>query len=111
HDCCIEPVLELDQVTGSELTREREMVVEWEQPRLGTVRQLGIPVKLSRTPGRVRAPAPALGEHTREVLAESGLDSATIDSMLATGAAAGPPDDAGDSDTAGAGSAAPDLRF
>ncbi|HZJ29183.1 MAG TPA: CoA transferase, partial [Solirubrobacterales bacterium] len=61
HDCCIEPVLELDQVTGSELTREREMVVEWEQPGLGTVRQLGIPVKLSRTPGRVRAPAPALG--------------------------------------------------
>ena len=52
HDCCIEPVLDLDEALDSELVRAREMVVELEQPELGTVRQLGHPVKLSRTPGR-----------------------------------------------------------
>ena len=40
----------------------------WEQPGIGPVRQLGVPVKMSRTPGTVHAPAPALGEHTDEVL-------------------------------------------
>ena len=54
----IEPVLDLDEALDSELVREREMVVEWEQPEIGPVRQLGVPVKLSRTPGTVHAPGP-----------------------------------------------------
>ena len=49
------------------------MVVEMEQPELGTIRQLGVPVKMSRTPGDPTRPAPAFGEHTGEVLAEAGL--------------------------------------
>ena len=92
HDAMIEPVLDLDEALDSELVRAREMVVEWEQPPLGAVRQLGIPVKLSRTPGTVHAPAPALGEHTREVLAGAGLTEEQIESLLASGAAAGPAD-------------------
>ena len=52
----IEPVLDLDEALDSELVREREMVVELEQPGLGPVRLLGLPIKLSRTPGR-RHPA------------------------------------------------------
>ena len=82
HDAMIEPVLDLDEALGSELVREREMVVEWEQPELGPVRQLGVPVKLSRTPGGVHAPAPALGEHTREVLSAAGFDESEIDALL-----------------------------
>jgi alpha-methylacyl-CoA racemase len=88
HDCCIEPVLDLDEALDSELVRQREMVVELEQPRLGSIRQLGVPVKLSRTPGGVHAPAPALGEHTRELLAEAGYGGAEIDRLFASGAAA-----------------------
>jgi crotonobetainyl-CoA:carnitine CoA-transferase CaiB-like acyl-CoA transferase len=53
------------------------------------VRQLGIPVKLSRTPGVVERPAPALGEHTEQVLRESGFGDEEIDSLLASGSAAG----------------------
>ena len=87
----IEPVLDVDEALDSELVREREMVVEWEQPELGPVRQLGVPVKLSRTPGTVHAPAPALGEHTREVLAEAGFEADEIETLLDSGAAAGPP--------------------
>ena len=90
HDAMIEPVLDLDEALDSELVREREMVVELDQPDLGTVRQLGIPIKLSRTPGEVERPAPALGEHTEEVLREAGFGDEEIDSLLSSAAAAGP---------------------
>ena len=78
HDCCLEPVLELDEALDSELVRAREMVVELDQPGAQRpVRLLGVPVKLSRTPGDAnRAPGPGLGEHTREVLAALGYDDA-----------------------------------
>jgi alpha-methylacyl-CoA racemase len=90
HDAMIEPVLELDEALDSELVREREMVVELDQPHLGPVRQLGVPVKMSRTPGRVEKPAPALGEHTEQVLAEAGFSKEEIEAMKESGAAAGP---------------------
>jgi alpha-methylacyl-CoA racemase len=90
HDAMIEPVLELDQALDSELVREREMVVELEQPLLGTVRQLGVPVKLSRTPGAATRPAPGLGEHTEEVLGEAGLGAEEIAALVGSGAVAGP---------------------
>jgi alpha-methylacyl-CoA racemase len=96
HDAMIEPVLDVDEALDSELVRAREMVVEWEQPGLGPVRQLGVPVKLSRTPGSVHAPAPALGEHTRGVLADAGLSPEEIDSLFESGAAAGTPEEAAD---------------
>ena len=51
HDCCLEPVLELDEVLDSELVAAREMVVELDQPGADRpVRLLGAPFKLSRTP-------------------------------------------------------------
>ncbi len=90
HDAMIEPILDLDEALDSELIREREMVVELEQPRLGTVRQLGVPIKLSRTPGEAERPAPALGEHTEEVLHEAGLGAVEIEALISSGAAAGP---------------------
>jgi crotonobetainyl-CoA:carnitine CoA-transferase CaiB-like acyl-CoA transferase len=41
-----------------------------EHPEAGTVYGLGIPIKLSGTPGSIRRPAPLLGQHTDEILAE-----------------------------------------
>ena len=56
HDCCLEPVLDLDEALDSELVRERDMVVDG---------LLATPVKLSETPGDSRrGPPPGLGEHT-----------------------------------------------
>ncbi|HLH13912.1 MAG TPA: CoA transferase [Solirubrobacteraceae bacterium] len=91
HDCCLEPVLELDEALDSQLVRERAMVVEIEQPGAERpVRQLGIPVKLARTPGEhARLPAPALGEHTEEVLRAAGLSDERVRELLLCGAAAG----------------------
>jgi alpha-methylacyl-CoA racemase len=90
HDCCLEPVLDLDEVLASEQVRAREMVVEVAQPGVGEpVRQLGVPVKLSRTPGEpARRPAPALGEHTEELLRELGYADADIAALLEAGAVA-----------------------
>jgi formyl-CoA transferase len=64
------PLHDVKQVVEDPHTAAREMVVEMEHPEAGTVYGLGIPVKLSATPGRIRRPAPMLGEHTDEVLAE-----------------------------------------
>jgi crotonobetainyl-CoA:carnitine CoA-transferase CaiB-like acyl-CoA transferase len=68
HDCCLEPVLDLDEALESDLVRARDMVVELEQPGIGKVRQAGFPIKLSRTPSSIRRPAPALGEQDGELL-------------------------------------------
>jgi crotonobetainyl-CoA:carnitine CoA-transferase CaiB-like acyl-CoA transferase len=65
----------------------REMVVELEHPRAGRTRALGLPIKLSRTPGKVSRPAPVLGQHTREVLEEFGFSRAEIDALVESGAA------------------------
>jgi alpha-methylacyl-CoA racemase len=91
HDCCLEPVLDLDQVLGSDHVAARGMVVELDQPGAATpVRQLGVPVKLSRTPGEPdRRPGPALGEHTEEVLLELGYGSEEIRALFEAGAVAG----------------------
>ncbi len=67
------PVMNHAEVFADPQIRAREMVVEVDHPSAGRGRTLGIPVKLSETPGAVRRPAPRLGEHTAEVLAELGL--------------------------------------
>jgi alpha-methylacyl-CoA racemase len=92
HDCCLEPVLGLDEALDGELVAAREMVVELDQPGAERpVRLLGVPVKLSRTPADpVRAPGPGLGEHTREVLAEAGYSTQEIGELHESGAVAGP---------------------
>ncbi len=91
NDCCLEPVLELDEALGSELVGAREMVVEIDQPGADrAVRLLGVPVKLGRTPGdHARLPGPALGEHTEEVLRAAGYSEQEVAELLADGAAAG----------------------
>ena len=84
----IEPVLGLDEALDSALVREREMVVEMEQPQLGSIRLLGLPIKLDRTPGDPTRAAPALGEHTAEVLTEAGFSAEEVAALIEAGAAA-----------------------
>jgi alpha-methylacyl-CoA racemase len=90
HDCCLEPLLDLDEALDSELVRAREMVVELDQPGAGKVKQLNTPIKMSRTPGGVHAPGPVLGEHTDEVLAAAGYSEEDIAELKESGAVAGP---------------------
>src|SRR6266850_6823308 len=64
------------------------MLVEQEHPRAGRFRTLDTPIRFSRTPGTIRTPSPALGEHTDAILAEAGLTRAEIDALRASGVVA-----------------------
>ncbi len=54
------------------------MIVEQEHPKAGRFKTIGVPVKLAKSPGRVRTPSPLLGQHTEEVLREAGYGDAEI---------------------------------
>jgi crotonobetainyl-CoA:carnitine CoA-transferase CaiB-like acyl-CoA transferase len=81
------PINSIADVAADPHTLAREMVVELEHPRAGRTRALGLPIKLSRTPGKVSRPAPVLGQHTREVLEEFGFSPAEIEALVKSGAA------------------------
>ncbi len=91
-ECCLEPVLGLDEVLASERVAARGMVCELDQPGVAEpVRQLGSPVRLSRTPADTgRLPGPELGAHTETVLRAAGYDEERIAELLRAGAVAGP---------------------
>ena len=70
------PVNSVAQVFQDPQILAQDMVMDVEHPGHGVVRLLGFPIKLSETPCRVRRPAPALGEHSDEILAELGYAAA-----------------------------------
>ena len=67
------PIYGMDEVFANEHVVARGMIVPLEHPVAGVVNNLGIPVKMSATPGRVRMPAPTLGQHTESVLRQFGV--------------------------------------
>jgi crotonobetainyl-CoA:carnitine CoA-transferase CaiB-like acyl-CoA transferase len=75
------PINNYKQVFEDPHTQAREMLVEMEHPVEGTIKGLGIPVKLSETPGQIRAAAPLLGQHTEEVLEEVGLSREEVEEL------------------------------
>ncbi len=77
HDCCLEPVLELDEVARDEQVAARGMIVDG---------LLATPVRLSETPADMRRGGPpGLGEHTAEVLGEAGYDEREIEALRDVG--------------------------
>ena len=82
------PIYDLEQVYADPQVQAREMMVETEHPVAGRVKNIGIPIKLSETPGRFRRPAPALGQHTDEVLRELGCSDGEIEKLRSDGAVA-----------------------
>jgi crotonobetainyl-CoA:carnitine CoA-transferase CaiB-like acyl-CoA transferase len=80
------PVLTIREMLDHPQTAARQMLTDVPHARLGTVRTLGFPVRLTATPAEVRRGAPLLGEHTREVLTEVGYRPDEIDELAKTGA-------------------------
>ncbi|MHB8077395.1 MAG: CaiB/BaiF CoA transferase family protein [Desulfosporosinus fructosivorans] len=72
------PINDISQVLAEPQIKEREMIVEVEHPTIGMLKMLGIPIKLSETPGSVRIAPPLLGQHTSEVLDHLGYSAEDI---------------------------------
>jgi crotonobetainyl-CoA:carnitine CoA-transferase CaiB-like acyl-CoA transferase len=85
-DTCVGPVYYLNETVADPQVRHREMVVEMTHPQLGTVRQLGIPVKLSETPGQIKSVGVPSGTDSRQILVELGYSDREIQSLHERGA-------------------------
>ena len=79
------PIYNMEQVYHDPQVQAREMLIDLDDPELGILHNIGIPVKLSATPGRIRRRAPALGEHSVEVLQAAGFSEADVAELVKAG--------------------------
>jgi formyl-CoA transferase len=73
HGVPVSPVNSIAEIFEDPHYQAREMLVEVDHPKLGTLRVPGVTPKFSETPGAVRSPGPDLGQHNAEIFAEIGL--------------------------------------
>ena len=85
-DICVGRMLTLDEVADDPQVKARAMIVELESPGGEKVKQVGVSLKLSATPGSIRSLAPSLGEHTGEILESLGYSRETIERWQSQGA-------------------------
>jgi crotonobetainyl-CoA:carnitine CoA-transferase CaiB-like acyl-CoA transferase len=79
------PIYEIDQLLDDPHVQARGVLVEAPDEEAGSVLMHNIIPRLSDTPGRLRSPAPSLGQHTRSVLESIGYDAAKLDALTAAG--------------------------
>jgi alpha-methylacyl-CoA racemase len=80
-DVCVGKVYDPEEMVTDPQVQARDMLVDVEHPVHGKVREFGIPIKLSETPGSVRQAGPYTGEHSDEVLRELGLGAEEIKAL------------------------------
>jgi crotonobetainyl-CoA:carnitine CoA-transferase CaiB-like acyl-CoA transferase len=86
NDICAGRMLTLDEVPSDPQVLAREMIVEVEGPGGQKIKQVGVSVKFSDTPGSIRSLAPQLGQHTDEILGALGYAQDEIDRWREAGA-------------------------
>ena len=79
------PIYDMAQVYSDEQVLARQMKVTLQDDELGDLQNIGVPVKLSETPGSIRSRGPALGQHSREILLEHGYTEAEVLGLAAAG--------------------------
>jgi crotonobetainyl-CoA:carnitine CoA-transferase CaiB-like acyl-CoA transferase len=80
-DCCCEPVNSVSEAFVDPQLLARDMIIETDHPTEGRLKQIGIPLKFSETPGAIRLAAPNHGEHTLEILKKLGYEDGEISDM------------------------------
>jgi crotonobetainyl-CoA:carnitine CoA-transferase CaiB-like acyl-CoA transferase len=83
-DVCVGKVYDVEEVFEDPQVQARQMVVETEHPEVGKVKEVGIAIKLSETPGAVRHAGPYRGEHTDGVLRQLGMSEPQIKQLRDT---------------------------
>jgi crotonobetainyl-CoA:carnitine CoA-transferase CaiB-like acyl-CoA transferase len=86
EDIPISPVNDMEETFRDPHILYRRMVKELEDPDVGKVRQVGVAIKLSETPGRVENVAPLPGEHTEQILKELNYRTDEIERLREKGA-------------------------
>jgi formyl-CoA transferase len=81
-DILCSPVNSIEDALADPQVAHNGMIAEMRHPELGSIKTVGIPVKMEGTPGSIRRAPPRLGEHTREVLAESGFTAEEIAAIV-----------------------------
>jgi formyl-CoA transferase len=76
------PIYNMQQVYDDPQVKARDMVVDLTDDELGVLRHIGVPIKLSETPGSVRNRAPALGEHSREIMEGAGYTVDEVEALV-----------------------------
>ena len=84
-DVCVGKVYDVEEMVQDPQIVHRKMIVETTHPTIGKVKQFGVAIKLSDTPGSVRRAAPLAGEHTEDVLKELGLTGDEIGGLRSRG--------------------------
>ncbi|WP_188899193.1 CaiB/BaiF CoA transferase family protein [Caldovatus sediminis] len=87
----IGPVNDIERFMRDPHVRARALLADYPDEETGLFPQHAVTARLSGTPGAIRAPAPRLGQHTREVLREAGLGEGEIEAALASGLARAAP--------------------
>ncbi len=77
-DVCVGKVYDVDEMVKDPQINHRQMIVDIEHPTQGRVKQFGIAIKLSDTPGTIRSAAPLSGEHTDAILKDLGMSAAEV---------------------------------
>lgn len=79
------PINKVSEALSSPQTLARDMVVELQHPSAGTMRTLGLPIRLGDTPAAIRRPPPELGADTDAVLADLGIGVSEVERLRAEG--------------------------
>ena len=85
NDIWCGPVYGYADVVEDPQIRHNGTFVEYDHPTEGRVKTPGFPIKFSKTPSAIERGAPLVGQHTREILGETGRDPAEIEALIAAG--------------------------